>query len=90
MTVVFSGSGSVFPSACGPPVKQAVAKLLESSKKWTPTLDRKSCHIEVQIILYDGGVLVEVPLIVQGSKQGGRNMRCPRAWFRVSGLGFRV
>jgi hypothetical protein len=82
MAVVFAGSGSVFPSACGPPVKQAIAKRLESSKKWNPTLDRQSCHIEVQIILYDGGVLVEVPLIVQGSKQGNRNMRL--------GLGFIV
>ena len=80
MAFILSGSGSVFPSACGPPVKQAIAKRLDSSKKWNPTLDRQSCHIEVQIILYDGGVLVEVPLIVQGSKRGDGNMRCPRAW----------
>jgi hypothetical protein len=57
-------SGGRFASGVGQQVKLALGQVLRQRLNWTPTQDRQEATLEVHVVLYDAGYLVETPLLV--------------------------
>lgn len=57
-------SGGRFASGVGQQVKVALGQVLRQRLNWTPTQDRQEATLEVHVLLYDAGYLVETPLLV--------------------------
>ena len=74
-------SGQMFESGIGQQVKGLVANHLHSELGWMRTSDREQADLEVHIVLYDGGVLVEVPLLVSPRKgKAERGLKSAESW----------
>ena len=74
-------SGQMFESGIGQQVKGQVANHLHSKLGWMRTSDREQADLEVHIVLYDGGVLVEVPLLVSPRKgKAERGLKSAESW----------
>ena len=71
----------MFESGIGQQVKGQVANHLHSKLGWMRTSDREQADLEVHIVLYDGGVLVEVPLLVSPRKgKAERGLKSAESW----------